>query len=120
MIPVAGLLAGVIPSSSIVVRTFATPAEPDTYGRTPEGVSTDTAEFWPVHSATTRQRLDRLPEADRQRETIAIYAGAESALVPDAGTTPAQVVYNGATYTVVAVGDYEDQGAVYLVLAQLQ
>ncbi len=119
MIPVAGLLVGIIPSSTVTVRTRTAPTR-DSFGRGVEGTTTEVVETLPVHPATSRRILERLPEKDRQRETLALYAGTGSALAPASGTTPAEVVYKGATYTVAHVGDYVDQGGLYLILAQRQ
>jgi hypothetical protein len=119
VIPVASLIAR-MPTSEITVRTFAAPTGPDVYGRITEGAATEATEFVPVHPTTSREMLDRVPEADRRLETIAVYPRSDSALAPDPLTTPTEIDYNGETYTVVWSGNYAAQGGVYLVLAQKQ
>lgn len=116
MIPVGGLLA-VMPKSDVVVTTYG-PQTRNAQGHVLDGVETEHQETLAVHPATSRRMLERLKEADRERETIALYAPSTSALLREEGSSTPTVTYKGASYTVAALGDYDEQGGVYLVLAQ--
>lgn len=118
MIPVGILLGGVIPRSTVSITTYGT-STIDAFGRAVDGSTTTTSETIPVHPATSRRMLERLPEADRERETIALYAPPSSALVRASGSRPPTVAYRGHTYEVSHTGDYATQGGIMLVLAQL-
>ena len=66
----------------------------------------------PVVHPADRRMLERLPEADRSRETIALYDTIEYAQT-------ATVTYQGRRYEVASVADYDTHGGVWLILAQL-
>lgn len=118
MINVAGLTtSGVIPLSSVTVRTFAATTVNTFYEGTP-GAATTVSELMPVHPATQRQ-IANLPEAYRELEAIACYPPAASALRRAAGSTPPQVDYQGRTYTVTAREGYDEQGGASIVFASL-
>ncbi len=118
VIPVAGLTtSGVIPLSSVTVRTFAASSVNAFYEGT-AGSATTAAELMPVHPATQRQ-IASLPEAYRERETIACYPPAASALRKAAGSVPPQIDYQGRTYTVTARENYDEQGGASIVFASL-
>lgn len=113
MIDVRGLF-GVLPTTTVTLRTFGA-STPDDYGEhTP--TPTDASLTAIVHPADART-LERLPEADRSRETIAVY----SLLAVDTASSvrPAQIVYASRTYEVVSAADYGAVGGIYLLLAQL-
>lgn len=118
MIPVAGLTtSGVIPLSSVTVRTFAASTiGTDYYGA--YGTPTDVVELMPVHPAPQRD-IQNLPEAFRDREAISLYAPATSALRRAAGTTPPIVTYQGRRYMVVARQDYDAAGGASIITASL-
>jgi hypothetical protein len=118
MIPISGLTtSGVIPLSSVTVRTFASSTVNAFYEGTRGAVST-VAELMPVHPASQRQ-IANLPEAYRELETIACYPPAASALRRASGSTPPQVDYQGRTYTVTARENYDEQGGASIVFASL-
>lgn len=118
MIPVAGLTtSGVIPLSSVTVRTFASSTVgTDFYGA--DGSPTDVTELMPVHPAPQRT-IDSLPEAFREREAISLYPPAASVLRKAAGSKPPQVTYQGRRYLVVARQDYDAAGGASIVTASL-
>jgi hypothetical protein len=118
MIPVAGLL-DVIPSSSVTIRTWGG-GSVDTYGRYVASASVDTVETIPVHPATSRRMRDLLPDAVRDRETIALYTRPSSPLVRVTGRPTPEVLYSGRWYTVTHDGDYDTLGGIRLVLASLK
>lgn len=68
-----------------------------------------------VHPADKRM-LERVPEADRTRETIAVYT--TTALRTAGSARPHVVQYQGDRYEVVSVEDYGTAGGVYLALSQ--
>lgn len=68
-----------------------------------------------IHPADRRD-LERLPEADRARETVAVYT--TSALQTAGSSRPHVVQYQGERYEVSAVEDYATGGGVYRALAQ--
>lgn len=61
-----------------------------------------------VHPATEEQ-LERLPEADRSSETIAVYT-ATPLTAGDETLAPDTVTWRGGTYKVKSVMDYKDYG----------
>jgi len=61
-----------------------------------------------VHPATEEQ-LQRLPEADRSNETIAVYT-ATRLTAGDDTHAPDVVTWKGGTYLVKGVWDYSDYG----------
>lgn len=69
-----------------------------------------------VHNAKWRD-LQQLPEADRSIETIKVYGRVRPFC--DSGLQDT-TVYNGRTWKIVAVKDYEIQGGGYISLAQLK
>jgi len=114
VIDVRGLI-GAIPTTTVTVRTFGA-SSVNMRGET-LATPSDEARALVVHPAGRRQ-IERLPEADRQRETIAIYDVAEdSPLVPVPTRKAPRVIYQGDTYEVTFVGDYAEMGGVHLVLA---
>lgn len=70
------------------------------------------------HTVTGRE-LERLPEADRSRETIRLYT-TERLYAGDDGNTPDRVVYDGRTYRVSVSEPYGPHGAVYMAMAVLE
>ncbi len=118
MIPVAGLTtSGVIPLSSVTVRTFAA-STADTFYRTVDGSPSDAVESMPVHPAPARS-LQNLPEAYRELEAIACYPPAASTLRRAASSNPPQVLYQSRWYTVTARENYDAQGGASIVIASL-
>ncbi len=118
MIPVSGLI-GSLPTTSITVRTFSG-GTINAYGEWGNSTTTDVTETACVHPATSRRMREMIPEADRDRETIAVYVFAGSALARASGASTPEIQYKSRWYRVVADGDYEDQGGVRLVLASLK
>jgi len=118
VIPVGGLV-DVIPASTVTVRTWSG-GSIDEYGSYSASGETDTTETMPVHPATSRRFREMLPEAVRDRETIALYPRAGSALSRASGVRSPEVQYGGRWYTVTADGDYETLGGIRLVLAILK
>ena len=70
-----------------------------------------------VHVATTRD-MQRLPEADRTTETIALYSVVS--LRTAGGSAPYIVTYGGRRYVVSDVSDHDAQGGVWHSLAKLE
>jgi hypothetical protein len=64
-------------------------------------------------------QLEQLPEADRHRKTIQIIATVRL-YASDGGKLADRVEYQGRTYRVVSVEDYELAGGVWLALAQAE
>lgn len=118
MIDVTPLLGGILPRKSLTIRTFAATTI-NAFREAVPGSPTDTVELLVTHPATSRRMLDRLAEVDRDRETIAVYPPATSALVRAGGSAPPHVIDGARTYEVTHIGDYASQGGVYLVLASL-
>jgi hypothetical protein len=118
VIPVGILLGGVIPLVTVSVTTYGATTL-DAFRRAVPGAGTTVSETIPVHTATSRRLLDKLPEIDRRRETIALYAAPGSALADVDGSAPPTVVYRGRTYQRTHIGDYAEQGGILLVLASL-
>lgn len=113
MIDVRGLF-GVLPTTTVTLRTFAA-ATIDDYGV--PSVSPSDASLTAIVHPADRRELERLPEADRTRETIAVYS---LLAIDTAGSVrPAQIVYAGRTYEVASAADYGAMGGIYLLLAQL-
>ena len=71
-----------------------------------------------VHTAGGRD-LEQLPEADRSKETIQLYA-LERLYASDGDKVADRVLYQGRTYRVVRIEDYDQHGAVWFALAQLE
>ena len=113
MINVAGLV-GAIPTISVTLRTFNA-STINAYGES-AATYTDTTRSMVVHPAPTRM-LERLPDSDRHRETIAVY---DTAAVRTVGTVrPNQIYYQSRWYEVVESGDYLTLGGIVITLAQL-
>lgn len=111
MIPVGGLV-GAIPTTSVTIRTYGATSV-NAYGET-TATPTDTAASVVVHPATTAM-LERMPEADRKRETIAVYTN--DALRTVGSTRPARVYYQSTWYEVTQSADYGTLGGIYIVMA---
>lgn len=89
------------------------------YGEaTPASPVTVTLDPVAVYTATGRELL-QVPEGDRHRETIAVHC-AERLYVADGGQAADVIAYNGRSFRVVRVSDYELQGGVFLALAVLE
>ena len=82
---------------------------------TPVEVSLDPVQ---VHTLSGLD-LEQLPEADRSKETIQLYT-LERLYMSEGGKAADLVVYAGRTYRVVTVLDYNQQGEVWIALAQLE
>jgi hypothetical protein len=106
-------LVGAIPTTSVTVRTFGS-STVNAYGETTAS-STDATRSVVVHPATTAY-LDRLPEADRHRETVAIYS--TSALTSASSVKPMLVYYQSTWYQLVSHEDYDSLGGIYIAMAQ--
>jgi hypothetical protein len=113
MIPVH-LLHGVLLTESVTVRTFAASTS-NGYGEVIDGAATDVVETMPIHPASGKM-LDRLPDADKQRETLACYPLAGTALARVAGSRPPRLQRNGFWYEVTDDQDYATIGGVRIVL----
>lgn len=113
MIDVAALAtdAGFEP---VAVTWLVYPTAPgaDALGEWSNGEPTEHEETIVVH-ATGRRTLARMPHVDQRRETISLYT-ARTDIAPST-----RVVYQGGTYEVAAVGDYQRMGGLTLVHAQL-
>lgn len=70
-----------------------------------------------VHTASGRE-LQRLPEADRRKESIRVYTKVELFTAGDS-QDPDVVLYDSKRYEVKLVDDYERQGGVYISTATL-
>ncbi len=105
-----------IPGGLVLRRTGTTGAQ-DELGRfidsTVQSIPVNPAM---VHNAKWRD-LQQLPEADRSIETIKIYGRVRPFC--DSGIQDF-TEYQGRTWKIVAVKDYEIQGGGYISLAQLQ
>lgn len=119
MIPVAVLLAGVIPRKTVSITSFGATTL-DQFRRATEGAPTTVTRTIPMHPATSRRMLDKLPEIDRYRETIALYDAPSSPLIAAPGCKASEVVVDGRSYDVTHVGDYQTQGGIVLILASLR
>lgn len=64
-----------------------------------------------VHTVTGRD-LEQLAEADRQRETVQVYARVEL-------KNRDRIVYQGRSFRLTQAQDYQKQGAVWIALGQL-
>lgn len=72
-----------------------------------------------LHTATGKD-LEQVPEADRHRETLQLYTR-ERLYVGDDGTHAVdRIEWRSRTYRVIKVEDYEVQGGLYRVMAQLE
>jgi len=71
-----------------------------------------------VHNLTGRDLL-KVPEADRDTETIQFYCK-QRIYVADANRAADELLYQGRRWTVIGVQDYELQGAVWIAQAQLE
>ena len=71
-----------------------------------------------VHTAGGRD-LEQLPEADRSKETIQLYT-LERLYVADGDKAADVVAYRDRTYRLVRIEDYDEQGEVWIALAQLE
>lgn len=67
----------------------------------------------------TGKQLEQVPDADRHRETIALATKVRLYVAAD-GKVADVIAYQGRTYRVVNVGDYEQQGGVFTALAVLE
>lgn len=113
MIDVSSLV-GDIPTTSVTLRTFAG-STLNEYGEA-SATYTDVTRDMVVHPASMRL-LERVPEADRHRETIAIY---DTGALRTAGSVrPQQVQYQSRWYEIVESRDYGTLGGIYITLAQL-
>jgi hypothetical protein len=112
MIPVGGLV-GAISTTEVTIRTYGAPST-NIYGEVTAS-ATDAARDVVVHPATTAL-LDRMPEADRLRDTIAVYT--TDALRTVSTTRPPLVYYQSTWYEVVQSEDYGTLGGIYITLAQ--
>lgn len=112
MIDVAPLI-GDIPTTEVTVRSHGA-STVNAYGESTASV-TDSTRDVVVHPATTAA-LERLPEADRLRETIAVYS--TSALSTTSSTKPDLVYYESDWYEIVESEDYNTLGGMYITLAQ--
>lgn len=111
MIDVRALI-GDIPTTDVTLRTFAAPSI-DMFGESSTSVAAEVTVTAVVHP-TGRRDLERLPEADRQRELISVYV-----LDGWSSSRPAEIDYQGATYEVIRAGDYATLGGIYLITAAL-
>ncbi len=114
MIDVSALI-GDIPTVSVTLRTFGA-SSVDALGEATDGAATDAAVEVVAHPMTGRA-LERMPEADRTREPLALYSLQE---LPIAGSTrPAQVLYQSRWYEIVRVEDYLALGGMWMAEARL-
>lgn len=112
MIDVAALV-GDLPVVAVQWELYSEPTI-NQYGETVDPVPVLEAREVVVHPAG-RRMLERLPEADRARETIAIYD--TQPIVGVGSARPEVCRYQGSRYEVTHVADYEDLAGIYLVLA---
>ena len=63
--------------------------------------------------------LEQLPEADRTKKTIQLYT-VERLYAADGGKAADRVLYQGGTYRIVNVEDRNQNGGVWIALAQLE
>ena len=103
-----GALVGDIPAVSVTVRRFSG-HNTDLYGETTSS-SVDTEMDAVVHPAAA-DVLESVPEADRRRETVSIYAN-DAVLLND------HVLYNSVWYEVIESANYNFLGDIYICVAQ--
>lgn len=113
MIDVAALV-GDIPTTAIMVRTFAAPTI-NAYGE-PVAESTDADAIAVVHPADRRTR-ERLPSVDRPRELISIYLTTAIDTVRTAQAP--RVLYAGRWYEIVEIQDYLALGGIVIATGAL-
>jgi hypothetical protein len=116
MIDVRALI-GDIPTTSITLRTFGAPTI-NAFGES-TSTSADTTITAVVHPADRRAR-ERLPDADRARELIAVYVLDVDAFDAVRSTPAPWIVYETRTYEVVDVQDYVTMGGVLIATAALR
>lgn len=85
----------------------------DVFGRSIGGESTRIALVGSAHVESSRRVLERLPEADRDRETISVYTRTTLKIQP-----PDVIGYNGTDYQIAWLSDHAIQGEVHIALAQ--
>ncbi len=98
---------------SMTVERFPTPTR-NALGHMVTGSAVSTPLIGAGIVTTARRHLERLPEADRQRETIVVYTRTATQL-----TTPDVITLNSKRYQVTDVSDYALQGDCFVTLAQL-
>lgn len=116
MIDVRALI-GDIPTTSITLRSFGAPTI-DAFGEV-SSTPADTTITAVVHPADRRAR-ERLPDADRAREMIAVYVLDVDAFDTVRATPAPWIVYATRTYEVVDVQDYVAMGGVLIATAALR
>lgn len=103
-----GPLVGDIPTTSVTIRTSGA-ASVDALGRTTIS-SSDTTRDVVAHPATAAA-LERLPDSDRRRDSIAIYTNSSLDLKD-------RVYYNSTWYEVVESENYDALGDIFITLCQ--
>lgn len=103
---------GAIPGvrATVTVRTYTSPAI-DGYGEVSE-TATDTTVVVSWHPGASRRTLERVPEADRQRQFVSIYSDAAIPL-------RARILLHSEWYEVIRCADYTHIGGPYLQEAAL-
>lgn len=118
MINVAALVHSMNVGPLTVQRANA-PSQNANGGFVPAATSPVTVNPVAVHTAPMRELL-RMPEADRNIETIQLYTLVRLyAAERDTGRTADLVEYQGRSYRVIRVDDYSANGGAWMAYAQL-
>lgn len=104
-------------ATSITIEVYDSPTA--SLGRVTYPVPTEVELEAPAHPTTSRRMLARLPEADRYRETIAVYLTTAQHAQIAGSSRPPVVQLGGRRYEVSHTGDYGEAGEVFLLLASL-
>ncbi len=113
MIAPFGQLVGILPATTVTLRTFA--ASTINARGEASAAHTDTSLTAVVHP-TGRRTLERLG-MDTARATISVYT--TTAVRTVGSVRPARIQHQSRWYEVVGSGDYEDLGGIYLIHASL-
>jgi CO/xanthine dehydrogenase Mo-binding subunit len=107
-------LVGDIPTTPVTVRTYGATSV-NAFGETTASY-TDEARDVVVHPAPA-EMLERRPDSDRHRESIAVYS--KEPLRTVGQTKPNKVFFKSRWYEIVDSEDYESLGGIFITLAQL-